>query len=139
MTNINYNSIAVDGSCCPNPGDMEYRGVDLTTNQELFRVGPIPHGTSNIAEYIAIVDALKILKESGDNDKVIYSDSVTAIRWVKDKRPNTAIKYGKDTKEVFRLLNEATAWLKSNKIKNNIFKWGTYHWGENPADFGRKK
>lgn len=30
-------SIAVDAACSGNPGEMEYRGVDLQTGKEIFR------------------------------------------------------------------------------------------------------
>ena len=29
-------------------------------------------------------------------------------------------------------------WLNENKYENQILKWETKAWGENPADFGRK-
>ena len=30
-------SIAVDAACSGNPGELEYRGVDLQTGEEIFR------------------------------------------------------------------------------------------------------
>ena len=49
------NSLAVDAACSGNPGDMEYRGVYTATGQEIFRVGPMPKGTNNVGEFLALV------------------------------------------------------------------------------------
>lgn len=41
---IDRGAVAVDAACSGNPGDMEYRGVDMATGEELFHVGPLPGG-----------------------------------------------------------------------------------------------
>ncbi|MDE6125466.1 MAG: viroplasmin family protein, partial [Muribaculaceae bacterium] len=55
---INLSAIAVDGACSRNPGPMEYRGVEVATGREIFHFGPVPDGTNNVAEYLALVHAL---------------------------------------------------------------------------------
>ena len=67
-------SIAVDGACNTRTGAAEYRGVDLKTGKELFKIGPFENGTNNIAEFVAIVHALAYCKKH--NLRLpIYSDS----------------------------------------------------------------
>src|SRR5699024_10215414 len=77
-------SVSVDAACSGNPGPMEYRGVDTETGDELFHHGPVPNGTNNIGEFLAIVHALAMLQK--ENSKLpIYSDSAIAIGWVAKK------------------------------------------------------
>ena len=79
------NGVAVDAACSGSTGRLEYRGVDLQTGKELFRQGPFENGTNNVGEFLAIVHALVMLMKKG-NQIPIYSDSATAIGWVKKKR-----------------------------------------------------
>lgn len=130
-------SVSVDAACSGNPGPMEYRGVDTQTGDELFHHGPVPNGTNNIGEFLAIVHALAMLKK--ENSKLpIYSDSAIAIGWVAKKRMNTTVPRDETTTEVWNLIDRATAWLQNNDYPNEIFKWDTKNWGEIKADFGRK-
>ena len=71
-------SLAVDAACSGNPGDMEYRGVYVATGNEVFHVGPMPKGTNNIGEFLALVHGLALLKKNGSL-LPIYSDSRNAI------------------------------------------------------------
>ena len=57
------NSLAVDAACSGNPGPMEYRGVEMPGNVEVFRMGPYEEGTNNIGEFLAIVHALALMKK----------------------------------------------------------------------------
>ena len=132
------NSIAVDAACSGNPGVLEYRGVYTKTNQEIFRMGPFPEGTVNIGEFLALVHGLALLKQKGLKDMPVYSDSITAIAWVKKKRANTKLQENDKNKELFELLRRGEKWLQENEITNPILKWQTEYWGEIPADFGRK-
>jgi ribonuclease HI len=68
----------------------------------------------------------------------IYSDSKTAISWVKNKAIKTNLERNKKTEELFILVDRAVQWLKDNPYSNKILKWETEFWGENPADYGRK-
>lgn len=77
------NSLAVDAACSGNPGAMEYRGVHVASRQEVFHFGPV-YGTNNIGEFLAIVHGLALLKQKGF-DMPIYSDSVNAINWIRQK------------------------------------------------------
>ncbi|MEN6589136.1 MAG: ribonuclease H family protein [Proteiniphilum sp.] len=134
---IEKESIAVDAACSGNPGLMEYRGVYVADNREIFHVGPLEDGTNNIGEFLAIVHALALLKKSGKKIPV-YSDSVNAIKWVAKKKCNTKQAQSERNKLLFELIARAEKWLRENSHTNPVLKWETKLWGEIPADFGRK-
>ncbi|SNQ42912.1 ribonuclease H1 domain-containing protein [Cellulophaga lytica] len=133
----NYNSIAVDAASSGNPGIMEYRGVDTQTAKELFKQGPFKQGTNNIGEFLALVHGLAYLKKNNSN-RIIYTDSRTAMSWVRKKKCNSKLKESKKNEDVFELIRRAEDWLKTNTYTTTIVKWETKAWGEIPADFGRK-
>lgn len=132
-----YPSIAVDAAWSTKTGDMEYRGVDTKSGRVIFQQGPYCDGTNNIGEFLAIVHALALLKQKGSN-LPIYTDSVTAISWVRRKKANTKLEPSRNNKILFDLITRAEKWLKENTWKNRIMKWETIIWGEIPADYGRK-
>ena len=131
------NSISVDAACAGNPGTLEFRGVFTDTATELFRRGPYQMGTVNIGEFLAIVLALAWLKKH-KLQYPIYSDSLTAIAWVRNKRVNTKLQRTAKNAELFKALDNGVAWLKANPVNVRILKWPTKLWGEIPADYGRK-
>ena len=130
------NSLAVDAACSGNPGPMEYRGVHIASRQEVFHFGPTK-GTNNIGEFLAIVHGLALLKQK-EFDMPIYSDSVNAISWVRQKKCKTKLPRTAETEELFKLIERAEKWLRENTYTTRILKWETKEWGEIPADFGRK-
>ena len=133
----NYNSISVDAASSGNPGKMEYRGVDTKSKKQLFIQGPFEEGTNNIGEFLAIVHGLALLKKK-KSDVILYTDSKTAMSWVRKKTCNTKLQRNEKNKALFELVDRAVNWLKSNEYKTTIVKWETKAWGEIPADFGRK-
>lgn len=133
----NYNSISVDAASSGNPGKMEYRGVDTKSKKQLFIQGPFPEGTNNIGEFLAIVHGLALLKKN-NSDRIIYTDSKTAMSWVRKKTCNTKLERTSKNEKLFELVERAVNWLKENSYKTTIAKWETKAWGEIPADFGRK-
>lgn len=132
-----YPSLAVDAAWNTATLEMEYRGVDCQTGKEIFRQGPFPDATNNIGEFLAIVHGLAHLNKLG-SDIPIYSDSRTAISWVRARHARTELKPTPRNKNLFELIGRAEIWLKQNTWKNAILKWETRVWGEIPADFGRK-
>ena len=130
------NAWAVDAACSGNPGPMEYQAIDLATGAQVFHFGPM-HGTNNIGEFLAIVHGLALLKQKGF-DMPIYSDSVNAIGWVKQKKCKTKLPRDSRTEQLFLLIERAEKWLRENTYSTPILKWETRQWGEIPADFGRK-
>lgn len=133
----NFNSISVDAASSGNPGIMEYRGVDTKTKKQLFIQGPFPEGTNNIGEFLAIVHGLALLKKNG-SQRIIYTDSRTAMSWVRKKICNTKLPRNSKNEALFVLVDRAVAWLKTNTYTTTVVKWETKAWGEIPADFGRK-
>ena len=117
---------------------MEYRGVDTATAKEIFRVGPYEGGTNNIGEFLALVHGLALLDKIGKQDLTIYSDSRTAIAWVKKKHAATKLTPNQENGIIFDLIRRAENWLLTHNYRNPIYKWDTDNWGEVPADFGRK-
>ncbi|WP_324283017.1 viroplasmin family protein [Cyanobacterium aponinum UTEX 3222] len=136
-SSIIIDSICVDASCLGNPGIVEYRGVDTKTHEEIFHKSPMNNGTNNLGEFLAIVHGLAYLKKQNKNIP-IYSDSRTAISWVKNKKIKTTLIRNSSNEEIFNLVDRALEWLLNNSYPNKILKWNSKEWGEIPADFGRK-
>ncbi len=130
-------SISVDAACKGNPGILEFRGVFTMTETPLFDRGPYAMGTVNIGEFLAIVLALAYCKKH-HLSYPIYSDSMTAISWVKRKQVNTKLVRTPQNEQLFVMLINAQNWLRNNSWSNVILKWKTDIWGEIPADYGRK-
>lgn len=130
-------SISVDGAWNTSTGLCEYQGRETSTGALLFKQGPYEDGTNNVVEFLAIVHALAMCKKE-NWDFPIYSDSRNAIGWVKKKQIGTKLQRTTKNTKLFELMDRALHWLKTNTYRNQILKWETKAWGENPADFGRK-
>lgn len=130
------NSLAVDAACSGNPGQMEYRGVHVGSGQQVFHFGPL-YGTNNIGEFLAIVHGLALMQQRG-LDLPLYSDSVNAMSWVRQRKCKTKLPRNARTEELYRLIERAEQWLQTHTYTTPILKWDTPRWGEIPADFGRK-
>ncbi len=133
-----WDSLSVDAACSGNPGPMEYRGVLTASKAEVFRVGPLEGGTNNIGEFLAIVHALALLEKMKRPHFPIYTDSMTAISWVRKKKCKTLLARTDKNAPIFDLIERAEQWLATHPITNPIYKWNTIEWLEIPADFGRK-
>jgi len=131
------NSIAVDAACSGNPGIMEYRWVDLQTWLELF-YEKFDLWTNNIWEFLAIVHGISYLQKQNKTEFSIYTDSKTAIQWVKSKKCRTTISQTKQTQNLMKVIQRAEDRLKNNNYTSKIIKRDTENWWEIPADFGRK-
>lgn len=130
-------SISVDGAWNTSTGEVEYQGVFTQNKQIIFKVGPFNNGTINIVEFLAIVHGLAYCKQK-QLDLPIYSDSRNAINWVKRKKTNTYLEKTEENSKLFELIDRGIKWLNENEYSNQILKWETKAWGENPADFDRK-
>ena len=139
MTNpeVDLDAWAVDASCLGNPGKMEYQGVELMTGRTLFRVGPFDDATNNIGEFLAIVHAMALMQQQGKFHN-IYSDSVSGMAWVRNRKVKTQLKTTPRNGKVFELMARAVTWLNSHTYPGKVLNWQTDRWGEIPADFGRK-
>lgn len=134
---FNPDSLSVDAACSGNPGPMEYQGVRTRDKERVFHK-QFPLGTNNIGEFLAIVHGLALLAKQGLLHYPVYSDSATAIKWVRQKKAKTTLSRNATTEELFELIDRAEDWLANNSYENPILKWETEYWGEIPADFGRK-
>ena len=136
-------AIAVDAACAGNPGKMEYQGVFVDfgtqppTTSNLFKSQVFPNGTNNIGEFLALVHALALQKKHGWKYP-IYSDSVNAQLWIRQKKCKTKLQRNAKNDYLFQLVERAENWLNNNAIEVPILKWKTEFWGEIPADYGRK-
>lgn len=129
-------ALAVDAACSGNPGVMEYQGIYIPTRTQVFHY-KAPKGTNNIGEFLAIVHGLSYLKKHHLN-QIIYSDSVNAINWVRQKKCKSKLPENASTAELWNFIHRAENWLRTNSYTTEIRKWDTDNWGEIPADFGRK-
>jgi ribonuclease HI len=94
-------------------------------------------GTNNIGEFLALVLGLAYLKKE-KLDWALYSDSKTAISWVRQKQCKTKLEWSAKNQDLLLAVRAAEKWLHENTWNTAIYKWDTEHWGEIPADFGRK-
>lgn len=129
-------ALAVDAACSGNPGVMEYQGVYIPTRTRVFHYKH-PKGTNNIGEFLALVHGLSYLKKHGLN-QLIYTDSVNAMSWVRQRQCKSKLPVDAATADLWDYVHRAENWLKQNTFTTEIRKWDTDHWGEIPADFGRK-
>ncbi len=131
-------SLCVDAACDMKRGRMEYRGVWYHDRSVAFSQGPFAIASNNVGEFLAIVHGLALLGRDS-LDWPVYSDSETAIGWVKRRRVNSKVmQRGDSSPRVDLLVKRALAWLAGNEYSNRLLKWHTEAWGEVPADYGRK-
>jgi ribonuclease HI len=130
-------SVCVDAACSGSPGRLEFRGVMTESMQQMFREGPFEDGTNNVGEFLAVAQADRWLRSRGF-DWPIYSDSETAIGWIRAGKCNTRLAHTPRNAQLFRMIAEAEAELRRGGRSLKVLKWETGTWGEIPADFGRK-
>ena len=123
--------IAVDAAHSMKNKVTEIQGVDLETGEIVFYRN-LGNQTINIGEFLALVEGIKYII-ANNKPKIIFSDSVTAISWVRNK--NTASKKRNKIVQMAEIyLKIAAYWV--DKIE--IIHWDNRTWGEIPADFGNK-
>lgn len=131
MVNLNK-GIAVDAAHSMKNGKTEYQGVDLETGEIIF-YRDLGNQTINIGEFLALVEGIKYVIEHKVDPPRVFSDSVTAISWVKHKATSS----NKKNKDI----DKAVIYLRTCAIyvgEVEIVKWDNKIWGEIPADFCRK-
>jgi len=139
--------IVVDGSTRGNPGPSEYRALDLETGEILFHK-KIGIATNNITEFLALSHALLYCLDKNIQTE-IFTDSQTALSWIKNKSVNSKLPISEKTKIANDYLKRILVKLKNLTFSFNgidlscndviISKWYTSEYGEIPADFGIKK
>lgn len=132
------NSVCVDTAWFAESEIMEYRGVWHHDKSVAFEAGPFENATKNIGKFLAIVHAIALMKKQSI-DWPVYSDSKTAIRWVRRKHVKAkSMRMGETSEKINDLIARALRWLEVNDFKNDILIWNTKAWGENPAAYSRK-
>lgn len=134
-------SIATDAACPNNPGPIEYRGVDIANQQELFRIGPLAGGSTNIAEYLGIVHGISWILQEKKHYTTLYSDSKIAINRVMTNSLKTQLQEDNDNKPLRNMIRRAQQWLFDHPERKHCItlkKRPTKERGQIPADFGRK-
>ena len=72
--------IFFDGGCCPNPGPIEAAVVVRGTTHLYEDMGS---GTSNDAEWLALILALELAQSLGLNDIILVGDALDVIQEAK--------------------------------------------------------
>lgn len=124
--------IATDAAHSMKNGMTEYQGVDLATKQQIFYKN-LGNQTTNIGEFLAVVEAVKFIIENDFQPRVIYTDSMTAIAWFNAKKTSST----KPFKDLIRAEMFLRA-LSADVDTIEVHHWDNKRWGETPADFGRK-
>lgn len=130
-------SLNCDGSFLWKSGKMSWRVCDTLTGEVLMQTSLVG-GSPNIAEFLAIVDAMKFQYEN-NLDLPIYTDSICAIKWIKKGFANSYYDetFG-DGNIIEELLEDAENFLESCPIQYEVLKWNTREWGNILSDFGNK-
>ncbi len=125
------------GLCCDaahstKNGLTEYRAHILETGEQILYKN-LGNQTVNIGEFLAIIDCIKYIIENDYQNPVIYSDSITAITWAKNKKTGSKKKNSDLQKaEIFlKVMAEDISRIK-------ILHWDNKNWGETISDFGNK-
>ena len=124
--------IATDGAHSAKERLTRYRAVDLSSGMELFNHS-IGNWTNNIGEFLGIVEAVKYILTHHEAPRIIYSDSITAITWYRNKQCASSRRCDK------LLIAEVFLKVMDAKISDiQVIHWDNREWGETPADFGNK-
>lgn len=124
--------IATDSAHSTKNSLTEYQGINLETGEQLFYEN-LGNQTVNIGEFLAVVRAAQYIIENDFQPRIIYTDSMTAISWFKNK--STA------SNKRNKALQKAEIFLKAFAADVDtieILHWDNKGWGETPADFNRK-
>lgn len=124
--------IAVDAAHSTKNSVTEFQAVNLATGEQIF-YKDLGNQTVNIGEFLGIVEAAKYIIENDFQPRVIYSDSVTAITWFKNKATSSNKRN--------KALQKAEIFLKAlayDVDSIEVIHWDNKGWGETPADFNRK-
>lgn len=124
--------IATDAAHSMKNGKTEYQAINLATRERIFYRN-LGNQTTNIGEFLAVVEAVKYIIENDFQPRVIFTDSMTAIAWFKAKKTSST-KPNKDLQRAEMFLRALSADVDTIEV----IHWDNKRWRETPADFGRK-
>ena len=124
--------IATDAAHSSKRGVTEYQGVDLKTGEQIFYQS-LGNQTVNIGEFLAVVEAVKYIIENDFSPRIIYTDSMTALTWFRNKS-TASNKMNRDLQKAEIFLKALSADVDTIEVRH----WDNKLWGETPADFGNK-
>ncbi len=124
--------IATDAAHSTKRGVTEFQGIDLKTGEQIFYRN-LGNQTVNIGEFLAVVEAAKYIIENDFEPRVIYTDSMTALTWFKNKS-TASNKNNRELQKAEIFLKALSADIDTIEIRH----WDNKRWGETPADFGNK-
>ena len=126
--------ICVDASHLMKHKITEYRAVITLTGEELFRA-QIKYSSVNCGEYIALIKGLQWIIENDPEDRILWSDSQTALTWFRNRESASSI-YLPEMKAGDIFLQVFESEFKDIEVKH----WNKRRYGgtEIPADFQRK-
>lgn len=110
----------------------EYQGIDIASGKQIFYRN-LGNQTVNIGEFLAVVEAVKHIIENDFQPRIIYTDSMTAISWFKNKS-TASNKKNSELKKAELFLKVMAYDVDTIEVRH----WDNRRWGETPADFNRK-
>ena len=122
--------IATDAAHSIKRGITEYQGIDLTTGNRIFYKN-LGNQTVNIGEFLAVVEAAKYIIENDYQPRIIYTDSMTALTWFRNKS-TASTKNNHNLVKAEMFLKALSADIDTIEVRH----WDNRSWGETPADFG---
>ncbi len=124
--------IATDAAHSTKRGVTEYQGINLATGEQIFYRN-LGEQTVNIGEFLGVVAAAKYIIENDFQPRIIYTDSMTALTWFRNKS-TASNKRNRELQKAEIFLKALSADVDSIEIRH----WNNKEWGETPADFGNK-
>lgn len=125
-------SYAVGASAPDLVGDFEYRGVVTSAGREIFRIGPLPAGTREIGDFLAVCHALALCARRG-LEVPVYTDSQMALTWIRRRRCGAELARTA-ANQTMDLVERAERWLSANHWRSPVLQWNKA-WGKTPAIF----
>ena len=113
-------TIYTDGACSGNPGPGGWAAILIYNNVKKEISGGSPQTTNNIMELTAIIEALKMLKETCKVN--VYSDSAYIINAVHNHWIESWIKSGWINSKKEPVKNREL-WETLIELNNNNFSW----------------
>ena len=135
QTDFPTEGLAVDASLLKsNIG--EYQIFDIKEQKIIHNSRIYKNTTVNIMEFLAIIYAIRLI-DSNEKFKnyCIYSDSATALTWIRNKEIKTNNSPDEDTLNELQLGIE---YIRSRPGNIPVKKWSTKTLKDIPADFKRK-